>query len=67
MTERLNDKEKKHEIGKGDKAETESGKKEEETTERITFKKAIYQNFQIKILIPNTTILFKTVITFCLL
>ena len=67
MTERLNDKEKKHEIGKGDKAETETGKKEEETTERITFKKAVYQNFQIKILIPNTTILFKTVITFCLL
>ena len=66
MTERLNDEEKKHEIGKGDNAETETGKEDEETTERITFKKLVYQNFQIKILIPNTTILFKTVITWSL-
>ena len=66
MTERLNDKEKKHEIGKGDNAETETWKEDDETKERITFKKLVYQNFQIKILIPNTIILFKTVITFCL-
>ena len=42
MTERMNDKEKKHEIGKGDNAETETGKEDEETTERITFKKLVY-------------------------